>query len=299
MAEHFLRLARFTQKWQSSTLLTTPRNRQSMWYVDCRCHYWGDLQFKPSIIILSQLDSLPASSGLLESELVFPSLFSGLGVVKGPPHKIRLQDNTSLYSLMTPRRVPLPMVEKVAEELKKWRSRGSSGKWTSLPTGMRAWLSYPSPMAAFISAVILHVSTSVCDARGTYCLRYCYRCLQFGISSALEYFQKRMIEVLDGLSGVIVVTPSEEFRRNRRQINPLPTTEARVEPSSETSGISNTSQAEKQPPAGEQPPPATTSTQLEPTTESPMAPGVVVTRSGRTVQPPSRFSGGGQGQRAK
>ena len=93
----------------------------------------------------------------------------------------------------------------------------------------------------------------------------------------------------------VVVTPSGEFRRNRRQINPLPTTETRVEPSSETSGISDTSQAEKQPPAGEQPPPATTSTQPEPTTESPMAPGVVVTRSGRTVQPPSRFGGGGQG----
>ena len=97
----------------------------------------------------------------------------------------------------------------------------------------------------------------------------------------------------------VVVTPSGEFRRNRCQINPLPTTEARVEPSSKTSGISDTSQAEKQPPASEQPPPATTSTQPEQTTESPMAPEVVFTRSGRTVQPPSRFGGGGQGRRAK
>ena len=33
--------------------------------------------------------------------------------------------------------------------------------------------------------------------------RYCYCRLPFGISSALEYFQKRMLEVLDGIQGTI------------------------------------------------------------------------------------------------
>ena len=38
--------------------------------------------------------------------------------------------------------------------------------------------------------------------------RYCFNKIPFGISSAPEYFQKRMNTILDGLTGVLCLTDS-------------------------------------------------------------------------------------------
>ena len=48
----------------------------------------------------------------------FPDLFTGLGRMKDV-YTIRLQENVQPFAISTPRRLPLPMKEKVQEELKK------------------------------------------------------------------------------------------------------------------------------------------------------------------------------------
>ena len=47
----------------------------------------------------------------------YPKLFSGLGKLKGE-YTIRLQDKVKPYCLYTPRRVPLPLMKKVEDEIK-------------------------------------------------------------------------------------------------------------------------------------------------------------------------------------
>ena len=76
-------------------------------------------------LLTQQLDVLPAES-LNEPYIrdAFQSLFRGIGTLKGPAHRIRLQDNAIPYSLMTPRRVPLPMVKQVAAELQRMEEQG-------------------------------------------------------------------------------------------------------------------------------------------------------------------------------
>ena len=53
----------------------------------------------------------------------FPSLYSGLGTM-GPEYEIKLQTDAVLYSIFTPRSIPLPLRDKVREELNKIESDG-------------------------------------------------------------------------------------------------------------------------------------------------------------------------------
>ena len=91
----------------------------------------------------------------------------------------------------------------------------------------------------------------------------------------------------------VVATPSGEFRRNRRHINPLPTTQETREgsPPMETSTSSGT------PPGVEHPEDGPTSTVSAPPhqaqrPEMSTSPGSVVTRSGRVSRPPLRLRSG-------
>ncbi|XP_062849175.1 uncharacterized protein K02A2.6-like [Trichomycterus rosablanca] len=52
------------------------------------------------------------------------STFSGLGTLKGEPVKITLKDGAQPYSIATPRRVPIPLLPKVEEELKRMEAMG-------------------------------------------------------------------------------------------------------------------------------------------------------------------------------
>ena len=198
--------------------------------------------------ILKQLDSLPAS-GLTGSNIVdtFPSLFTGLGEVKGPPHKIRLRNDATPYSLLTPRRVPLPLVEKVSNELTRMEKQGIIQKIDEPTDWCAGMVVVPKPNGSLricgdftrlnesirrerhILPSVEHLLASIQGAKffskmdansgfhqipldeASRCLttfitplgRYCYCRLPFGISSAPEYFQKRMTEILDGLNGVL------------------------------------------------------------------------------------------------
>ena len=58
------------------------------------------------------------------------SSFSGLGTLKGDPVKITLKDDAEPYSVAVPRRVPIPLLSKVEEELKRMESMGIIEKIT-------------------------------------------------------------------------------------------------------------------------------------------------------------------------
>ena len=54
----------------------------------------------------------------------FPTLFNGLGELKGSPYTIRLRENATPFSLSTPRRVPLPLQPAVDAELQRMVDTG-------------------------------------------------------------------------------------------------------------------------------------------------------------------------------
>ena len=53
----------------------------------------------------------------------FPAVFKGLGNL-GEPYTIKLKDNAVPYALCTPRTIPLPLLDKVEQELTKMESQG-------------------------------------------------------------------------------------------------------------------------------------------------------------------------------
>ncbi len=58
------------------------------------------------------------------------SMFSGVGTLKGNPVKIILKDEAQPYSVTAPRRVPIPLLPKVEEELRRMESMGIIEKVT-------------------------------------------------------------------------------------------------------------------------------------------------------------------------
>ena len=58
------------------------------------------------------------------------SAFSGLGTLKGEPVRITLKDGAQPYSIATPRRVPIPLLPRVEEELKRMELLGIIEKVT-------------------------------------------------------------------------------------------------------------------------------------------------------------------------
>ena len=53
-----------------------------------------------------------------------PTLFTGLGTLKGKPYEICLKPEAQPFALYTPRNVPLPLRQKVIEELSRMQSLG-------------------------------------------------------------------------------------------------------------------------------------------------------------------------------
>lgn len=57
----------------------------------------------------------------------FPQVFQGLGKLDGE-HSIDLKEDARPYAVTTPRRVPLPLIDKVKEELAKMEEQGVISK---------------------------------------------------------------------------------------------------------------------------------------------------------------------------
>nr|XP_033936287.1 uncharacterized protein K02A2.6-like [Pseudochaenichthys georgianus] len=170
------------------------------------------------------------------------------GLLKTQPVKIALKDNNQPYAVCTARRVPIPLLGAVKEELEKMEANDiieavtdptewcapmvpvqkKSGKTRIcvdlkklnkavkrerfiLPTseGMIAQLR-GSTVFSSLDAVsrFWQIPLDKDSQRLTTFItpygRYCFKHLPFGISSAPEIFQRKMVETLEGLDGVAV-----------------------------------------------------------------------------------------------
>ena len=71
---------------------------------------------RPSIetlAIIQKVDAVEATDLYTK----FPGLFTGLGKLRGPDYVIKVKPEAKPYALSTPRRVPVPLLTKVKEEL--------------------------------------------------------------------------------------------------------------------------------------------------------------------------------------
>lgn len=163
--------------------------------------------------------------------------------------KIQLKDNAQPYAVYTARRVPLPMLQKVKEELKRMESNGiiepvtQPTEWCApmvpvskentdkaricvdlkrlnesvkrelyiLPTvdEITAKLSGATVFSSLDAAsgfwqIPLHPDSCKLTTFITPFGRYCFKRLPFGITSAPEIFQRKMMETLQGLEGAEV-----------------------------------------------------------------------------------------------
>ena len=176
----------------------------------------------------------------------FPKVFNGLGQTTWE-YKIRLQKGAKPFALMTPRKVPLPLMDKVKEELSRLESLGVITKVdepTEWCAGMvvvpktngkiricvdltklnQSVLRETYPIASVEETLGKLAGAKVfskIDANyGFYQIRlaeesrslttfitpfgrYCFQRLPFGISSGSEVYQKHMVEMLEGMPGVV------------------------------------------------------------------------------------------------
>lgn len=176
----------------------------------------------------------------------YPALFKGLGKLNGE-YEIRLRSDSKPVAVSTPRRIPLPLLDKVEVELKRMESLGVISP-VDEPTDWCAGLvvvpKKNNTVRLCVDLTELNKSVrrenhqlpstedtlhklsgakvfSKLDANSGFWQvqlakssrllttfitpfgRYCFNRLPFGISSAPEYFQKRMQALLSGLPGVL------------------------------------------------------------------------------------------------
>ena len=212
----------------------------------------------PAIRNLGLIADIPGSYSIKAVDVTQPTvnkenvakqyvLFTGLGELKGE-HVIHLREDATPFCLATPRRVPLPLIEKVKDEIERMASAGvieavdEPTDWcapivvvpkqsgdvricvdlTKLNEAVRRE-NYIIPKVESTLASIAskgHIYTKLDANSGFHQVvlsedsarlttfitpfgRYMFRRPPFGISSAPEYFQKRMDSELFGLAGVV------------------------------------------------------------------------------------------------
>ena len=80
--------------------------------------------------LVSRVDAIVSTKEEIQQE--FPALFEGLGNL-GEPYSVRLKDDAKPHAIYTPRNVPIPLRERVKEELTKMEKAGVISK-VSEPT---------------------------------------------------------------------------------------------------------------------------------------------------------------------
>ena len=76
----------------------------------------------PAIRALHLLSTVDSIEQPIHQE--FPSIFTGLGTLKGDPYQIQLKPNSQPFALYTPRNVPIPLRQKVKDELCRMEALG-------------------------------------------------------------------------------------------------------------------------------------------------------------------------------
>ena len=111
---------------------------------------------------------------------------AGMVVVPKQDGKVRIcMDLTKLNKSVCRERHILPTVDHTLAQL------GGAKVFTKLNANSGFWQIERSKKSAFLTTFITPFG------------RFCFNCLPFGITSAPEYFQKRMSEILSGLEGVV------------------------------------------------------------------------------------------------
>ncbi|KAK7912494.1 hypothetical protein WMY93_012705 [Mugilogobius chulae] len=130
----------------------------------------------------------------------FPELFSGLGTIKGE-YNIVLKPGAQPFSVSTPRRISLPLLPKVKEELSRMEQQGVISKgeqpteWCApmvvVPKRKRDRVRICSDLTKLNKSVLRerHQLPSVENTLGQL--------------AAPEHFQKRMQQILESLEGVV------------------------------------------------------------------------------------------------
>ncbi|CAL8139314.1 unnamed protein product [Orchesella dallaii] len=177
----------------------------------------------------------------------FPQLFTGLGKID-TPYTIKLRDGARPHAIFSPRRVPIPLMEKVKGKLENLVREGVIEPVDEPSEWCAALVTVPKPngeirICADLTAlnhsverelhpmpVVDHTLGQLAGAKifsrldansGFYQIllspecrnlttfmtpfgRFRYKRLPFGISSAPEHFQKRMMEILKDIPGVVI-----------------------------------------------------------------------------------------------
>lgn len=195
--------------------------------------------------LISELNAVTTKS---RNEIIerFPELFNKLGHIKGT-YQIKLEDDAKPFSINTPRRVPIPLLSKVKNQLEKMETDGVISKVNEPTDWCAGMVVVPKPDGRVRICVDLtklnryvkrerhilpsvdHVLGQIGDAKffskldansGFWQIemspetaklttfitpfgRYHFNRLPFGISSAPEFFQKKMAEILRGCEGVV------------------------------------------------------------------------------------------------
>ncbi|XP_033733605.1 uncharacterized protein K02A2.6-like [Pecten maximus] len=197
---------------------------------------------------IEKLDMVKHVASVQSEEYVakYPTLFKGLGKLSGE-NEIKLRSDCKPVAVSTPRRIPLPLLDKVEAELKRMGKMGVISP-VDEPTDWCAGLVVVPKKNNTVRLCVdltqlnksvrrenhqlpstedtLHKLTgakvfSKLDANSGFWQaplaqssrllttfitpfgRYCFNRLPFGITSASEYFQKRMQALLTGLPGAL------------------------------------------------------------------------------------------------
>lgn len=101
----------------------------------------------------------------LQYKTMFPSVFTGLGQLQGS-YKIKLGDGARPYALSVPRRVPLPLLEKVKIELQRMESEGVIRRIEELTDWCAGMVVVPKPNSNVrICVDLTKLNESVCHER--------------------------------------------------------------------------------------------------------------------------------------
>lgn len=78
----------------------------------------------PAILALGLLHPVDSVKELeADMKKMYPKVFTGLGLLKGE-YKIKLKEGAKPYALSLPRRIPLPLYDKVKAELERMEKMG-------------------------------------------------------------------------------------------------------------------------------------------------------------------------------